>query len=137
MTPGQAGGRMRFVWRLWPLLIVLPAVLVRLCGVTAVFLLPPMPIFILAAVSMFISLPLFRNYKNGLIALSGAAGTADEGVVAAAMVRQHRSALWGSLFPAWLGAGGWVAGLDSFPVFLLISASLIIWFLYRPPRQLH
>lgn len=95
-----------------------------------------MPLFVVALLSMFVSLPLFRRFKHGLIACQRALGSAGEGAAWSELAQAQRNGLLGALLPAWLAALGRLAELHAVPVLLLLFATLVIAILYRLPRQL-
>lgn len=132
--------RLIFARRWWGLLAValLPLLLLGAFG-PARAPLPEqlaMPLFIVALLSMFVGLPLFRRYKHALIACARARNTPGEAAAWNALAVAQRNGLCGALLPAWFAALGRLAHLHGVPVLLLLLASLTIAILYRLPRQL-
>lgn len=132
--------RPAFARRWWALLALslLPLLLLALFGPARGLLRADlhMPLFVVALLGMFVSLPLFRRYKLALIACARARGSADETPAWQRLAEAQRNGLLGALLPAWLAALGRLAGLHGVPVLLLVAASLTIAILYRLPRQL-
>ncbi len=134
----QARGALGRAWWLQLALALLPLILVEF------FLgeLQPlphglaMPLFIAALLSMFVNLPLFGAYKRGLIATQKALDTAEEAAAWARLAQVRRKALFGASLPAWIGVPGVFAGLNGVALILLGVTSLVLFWLYRIPRQL-
>ncbi len=94
-----------------------------------------MPLFVVALLSMFVSLPLFRQYKLALVALARVRNTNDELPAWQPLSEAQFKGLWGAVLPAWIAALGRCADLHTVPVVLLVAASLVIAWLYRLPKQ--
>jgi len=135
-----AAYRPAFARRWWALaaLAWLPLILLGLLGPQR----PPlpdslsMPLFIVALLSMFVSLPLFHRYKRALIGCERALGSPAADAAWQTLALTQRNGLYGALLPAWCAALGRLADLHGVPVLLLVAASLTIAILYRLPRQL-
>lgn len=95
-----------------------------------------MPVFVAALVSMFASLRLFRGYKHAVIAAGRARDQADEPAAWQALGDAQRRGLLGGSLPAWIGALAVLVDLNGVALILLGLASLVIFWLYRIPRQL-
>lgn len=95
-----------------------------------------MPLFIIALLSLFVSLRGFTAYKHALIACEKALDTPEEASAWQQLGRvRAKSALIAAL-PAWLGAVAVFAGLEAIPLILLAGATLLMLYLYRIPRRL-
>ncbi|MCV4095703.1 MFS transporter [Pseudomonas aeruginosa] len=138
MSRQQARGALGRAWWLQLALALLPLILVEF------FLgeLQPlphglaMPLFIAALLSMFVNLPLFGAYKRDLIATQKALDTAEEAAAWTRLAQVRRKALFGASLPAWIGVPGVFAGLNGVALILLGVTSLVLFWLYRIPRQL-
>lgn len=95
-----------------------------------------MPLFVVALLSMFVGLPLFRRFKHALIACARALDSPGEAAAWSELALAQRNGLCGALLPAWFAALGRLADLHGVPVLLLVLATLVIALLYRLPRQL-
>ncbi|NQD95179.1 MFS transporter [Pseudomonas sp. CrR25] len=95
-----------------------------------------MPLFIAGLASMFVSLPLFGAYKRALVATEQALDTAQEPAAWMALASRRRQALLGAGLPAWIAALAVFAGLEAIPLVLLALSSVVLFYLYRIPRQL-
>lgn len=131
--------RADFARRWWALLVLgwLPLLALRLAPERAG--LPDslaMPLFIVALLGMFVSLPFFHRYKRALIACQRALRTDAEAAGWQQLARAQRNGLLAALLPVWIAALGRVAELHVVPVALLLMASVVIAILYRLPRQL-
>lgn len=131
--------RASFARRWWALLVLgwLPLLALRLAPERAG--LPDslaMPLFIVALLGMFVSLPFFHRYKRALIACQRALRTDAEAAGWQQLARAQRNGLLAALLPVWIAALGRVAELHVVPVALLLMASVVIAILYRLPRQL-
>lgn len=94
-----------------------------------------MPLFVLALLSLFVNLPLFRRYKLALVALARVRDTKHEAAAWGPLAEAQLRGLWGALLPAWIAAIGRCAELHTVPVVLLVAASLVVAWLYRLPKQ--
>ncbi|HBO2932332.1 TPA: MFS transporter [Pseudomonas aeruginosa] len=138
MSRQQARGALGRAWWLQLALALLPLILVELF-LGELQSLPhglAMPLFIAALLSMFVNLPLFGAYKRGLIATQKALDTAEEAAAWARLAQVRRKALFGASLPAWIGVPGVFAGLNGVALILLGVTSLVLFWLYRIPRQL-
>ncbi len=95
-----------------------------------------MPLFIGGLASMFVSLPLFSNYKRNLVATQAALDTQAEPAAWIALARVRRLGLLGAAAPAWVAALAVLTGLNAVALILLALASVVICCLYRIPPQL-
>ncbi len=137
MNRANARRRLALAWWLQLALMLAPLLLVEaLAGDN-----PPrepllMPLFILGLLSMFVSLPLFHAYKRALIATEKARDGGDEPRAWERLAARRRNALLGASLPAWFAAAALAAGQESIPLLLLTLSSLVLFYLYRIPRQL-
>ena len=133
MTRGQVKRRLSFNWWQYLALALLPLFVINLVFGQAESLLPvlAMPFFIAGVASMFLSLRYFHGYKHALIATSKALDTAWITLAA-----RRRTALLIAAVPAWIGALAVFVGLEAVPLFLLALSTLVLFYLYRIPRQL-
>ena len=138
MTRGQIRRRFSFAWWWQLLLTLLPLLLACVLFGKSEPLLPAlkMPFFIAGVASMFVSLRFFGAYKRGLIATQKAFDTPQENDAWAELTRARRSALLASGLPAWIAALAVFVGLEGVPLLLLALSSLVLFYLYRIPRQL-
>ena len=95
-----------------------------------------MPFFIAGVASMFLSLRYFNGYKHALIATSKALDTAEEPGAWITLAARRRTALLVAALPAWIGALAVFVGLEAVPLFLLALSTMVLFYLYRIPRQL-
>ncbi len=137
MNRANARRRLALAWWLQLALMLAPLLLVEvLAGDT-----PPrepllMPLFIVGLLSMFVSLPLFHAYKRALIATGNARDGGDEALAWNRLGLHRRNALLGASLPAWFAAAALLAGQELIPLLLLTLSSLVLFYLYRIPRQL-
>ncbi|WP_049250060.1 hypothetical protein [Pseudomonas aeruginosa] len=138
MSRQQARGALGRAWWLQLALALLPLILVEffLGELQALAHGLAMPLFIAALLSMFVNLPLFGAYKRGLIATQKALDTAEEAAAWTRLAQVRRKALFGASLPAWIGVPGVFAGLNGVALILLGVTSLVLFWLYRIPRQL-
>lgn len=138
MTRGQVKRRLTFNWWQYLALALLPLFVINLLFGQAEPLLPvlAMPFFIAGVASMFLSLRYFHGYKHALIATSKALDTADEPAAWLTLAARRRMALLIAAVPAWIGALAVFVGLEAVPLFLLVLSTLVLFYLYRIPRQL-
>ncbi|MCQ4271347.1 MFS transporter [Pseudomonas kuykendallii] len=137
MNRANARRRLALAWWLQLALMLAPLVLVEVLAGDN----PPrepllMPLFIAGLLSMFVSLPLFHAYKRALIATEKARDSDDEPLAWRALGLRRRNALLGASLPAWCAAAGLLAGQEAIPLLLLTLSSLVLFYLYRLPRQL-
>ncbi|WP_439859872.1 MFS transporter [Pseudomonas sp. MBLB4136] len=95
-----------------------------------------MPLFIAGLLAMFASLPLFRAYKRALVATEKALDTPQEPAAWQALGECRGRAMLVAALPAWVAAVALFAGLEGIPLLLLALSSLVLFYLYRIPRQL-
>lgn len=137
MNRANARRRLALAWWLQLALMLAPLLLVEtLAGDN-----PPrepllMPLFIVGLLSMFVSLPLFHAYKRALIATEKARDGDDEPQAWNRLGLRRRNALLGASLPAWFAAAALLAGQELIPLLLLTLSSLVLFYLYRIPRQL-
>lgn len=138
MTRGQVKRRLSFNWWQYLALALLPLFVINLLFGRAESLLPvlAMPFFIAGVASMFLSLRYFHAYKHALIATSKALDIADEPAAWITLAARRRTALLVAALPAWIGALAVFVGLEAVPLFLLALSTLVLFYLYRIPRQL-
>ncbi|KMM87031.1 hypothetical protein SAMN04490203_0658 [Pseudomonas taetrolens] len=138
MTRGQIRRRLSFSgwWQL--VLTLLPLLLANGFFGKSEPLLPglAMPFFIAGMLSMFVSLRFFGAYKRGLIATQKALDTPQEPEAWAQLARVRRRALLVAGLPTWIATLGVFFGLEGVPLFLLSVSTLVLFYLYRIPRQL-
>lgn len=137
MTRAAVKRRLALLWWRQLALTLAPLLLINLAfgtgrqpGVLA------MPLFIAGLASLFVSLPLFAGYKRALFATARELDTADEPAAWLALAERRRIALLGAGLPAWIAALAVFAGLEAVPLVLLALASVVVFYLYRIPRQL-
>ena len=138
MTRGQVKRRLSFSWWQYLALALLPLFVINLVFGRAEALLPvlAMPFFIAGVASMFLSLRFFNGYKHALIATSKALDTPEEPAAWITLAARRRMALLVAALPAWVGALAVFVGLEAVPLFLLALSTLVLFYLYRIPRQL-
>nr|WP_218165284.1 MFS transporter [Pseudomonas agarici] len=95
-----------------------------------------MPLFIAGVASMFISLRFFGAYKRSLIATQAVLDTPEEPAAWIALANVRRKALVVAALPAWIGALAVFVGLEAVPLVLLVVSTVVVFYLYRIPRQL-
>nr|WP_189683385.1 MFS transporter [Pseudomonas sp. SWRI144] len=129
---------MSFNWWQYLALALLPLFVINLVFGKAQSLLPvlAMPFFIAGVASMFLSLRYFNGYKHALIATSKALDTPEEPAAWITLAARRRAALLVAAVPAWIGALAVFVGLEAVPLFLLVLSTLVLFYLYRIPRQL-
>ncbi len=138
MTRGQIRRRMSFSWWQQLVLTLLPLVLANWLFGKADPLLPglTMPFFIAGVASMFVTLRFFGPYKHGLIALQKALDTPQEPAAWAELGRARYRALLAAGLPVWIAALAVFVGLEGVPLLLLSVSTLVLFYLYRIPRQI-
>ncbi len=138
MTRGQVKRRLSFNWWQYLALALLPLFVINLVFGQADPLLPvlAMPLFIAGVASMFLSLRYFHGYKHALIATAKALDTAEEPAAWITLAARRRAALLVAALPAWIGALAVFVGLEAVPLCLLALSTLVLFYLYRIPRQL-
>ncbi|RMT85962.1 hypothetical protein ALP39_01302 [Pseudomonas marginalis pv. marginalis] len=137
MTRGQVKRRLSFNWWQYLALALLPLFVLNLVfGQVALVPVLAMPLFIAGVASMFLSLRYFHGYKHALIATSKALDTAEEPAAWIALAARRRTALLVAAIPSWVGALAVFVGLEAVPLFLLALSTMVLFYLYRIPRQL-
>ena len=138
MTRGQVKRRLSFAW--WQHLVIALAPLLVLAwafgGMAPLIPMLAMPVFLAGVASMFLSLRYFHGYKHALIATSKALDTAEEPAAWITLAARRRTALMVAAVPAWVGALAVFVGLEAVPLFLLALSTMVLFYLYRIPRQL-
>lgn len=137
MTRGQIRRRLSFSWWQQLVLTLLPLVLATvLLGKSEPFL-PElaMPFFIVGMLSMFVTLRTFGPYKHGLINLQKALDTPQEPASWAELAVVRRRALLAAGLPTWIATLAVFVGLEGVPLLLLALSTLVLFYLYRIPRQ--
>ena len=137
MTRGQRRRRLSFSWWQQLLLTLLPLVLVTWFFGKSEPLLPElaMPLFIAGVASMFVTLRTFGPYKHGLINLQKALDTAQEPAAWDELARARQRALLAAGLPIWIATLAVFVGLEGVPLLLLVLSTLVLFYLYRIPRQ--
>jgi len=92
--------------------------------------------FALGLVGLFPSLGRFTAFKHQLIATEQALGSDLEAQAWADLRRVRRRGLLVASLPGWSAALGALCGLEPIARLLLVGASLVLFLLYRIPRQL-
>ncbi|KAF1028891.1 MAG: hypothetical protein GAK37_02019 [Pseudomonas sp.] len=138
MTRGQVKRRLSFNWWQYLALALLPLFVLNLVFGTAEPLLPvlAMPFFIAGVASMFLSLRYFHGYKHALIATGKSLDTPEEPAAWITLAARRRLAMLVAAIPAWIGALAVFVGLEAVPLCLLALSTLVLFYLYRIPRQL-
>jgi hypothetical protein len=138
MTRNQVRRKLGLEWWAYLAIVLAPLFVLNLLFGPGepVFPALEMPLFLAALISMFISLPLFRGYKRALIATEEALDSEEEPAAWIALARARRVAFLGAGLPAWIGAVAVFAGLNAVALVLLALGSVVIFSLYRIPRQL-
>lgn len=138
MTRGQVRRRLSVNWWQYLALALLPLFVINLVFGKTEPLLPvlAMPFFIAGVASMFVSLRYFHGYKHALIDTQKALDTPEEPAAWLTLAARRRTALLVASLPAWIGALAVFVGLEAVPLFLLALSTLVLFYLYRIPRQL-
>lgn len=137
MTRGQVKRRLSFNWWQYLALALLPLFVLNLVfGQVPLLPVLAMPLFIAGVASMFLSLRYFHGYKHALIATSKALDTPEEPAAWITLAARRRTALLVAAIPAWVGALAVFVGLEAVPLFLLALSTMVLFYLYRIPRQL-
>ena len=137
MTRGQRRRRLSFSWWQQLLLTLLPLVLVTWFFGKSEPLLPElaMPLFIAGVASMFVTLRTFGPYKHGLINLQKALDTPQEPAAWDELARARQRSLLAAGLPTWIATLAVFVGLEGVPLLLLVLSTLVLFYLYRVPRQ--
>jgi len=138
VTRGQVRRRLAVNWWQYLAMALLPLFVINLVFGKTEPLLPvlAMPFFIAGVASMFVSLRYFNGYKHALIATQKALDTPEEPAAWITLAARRRVALLIAGLPAWIGALAVFVGLEAVPLFLLALSTLVLFYLYRIPRQL-
>lgn len=138
MTRGQIRRRFSFSWWWQLVLTLLPLLLANGFFGKSEPLAPvlAMPFFIAGVASMFVSLRFFGAYKRGLITTQKALDTPQEPAAWAELARVRRQALLVAGLPTWIATLAVFVGLEGVPLLLLSLSTLVLFYLYRIPRQL-
>jgi len=138
VTRGQVRRRLSVNWWQYLALALLPLFVINLVFGKTEPLLPvlAMPLFIAGVASMFVSLRYFNGYKHALINTQKALDTPEEPAAWITLAARRRMALLIAALPAWIGALAVFVGLEAVPLFLLALSTLVLFYLYRIPRQL-
>lgn len=138
MTRGQVRRRLELAW--WQYLAVALAPLLVFAwafgDVQSLIPILAMPMFIAGVASMFLSLPRFGAYKHALIATQKALNSDAEPAAWIELARVRRLGMLTACLPAWVSAVSVFIGLEAVPQILLAVSSLVLFYLYRIPRQL-
>ena len=95
-----------------------------------------MPLFIAGVASMFVTLRFFGPYKHALIALQKSLGSPQEPAAWATLARVRYPALLVAGLPTWMATLAVFVGLEGVPLLLLVVSTLLLFYLYRIPRQI-
>ncbi|MDR6960393.1 hypothetical protein J2W43_004394 [Pseudomonas brassicacearum] len=138
MTRGQVRRRLAVSWWQYLALAVVPLFVINAVFGQGEAILPvlAMPLFIAGVASMFVSLRFFGPYKHALIATQKALDTPEEPQAWIALAARRRAALLVAGLPAWIGALAVFVGLEAVPLMLLALSTVVLFYLYRIPRQL-
>ncbi len=140
MKPIEARGTLRMLWwlqlavALLPVLL-LPGELYRLGEhkewVSLVF-------FVVGLSLLFLNHRPFQRFKHAVIAVGQARQSPQEEQKAAWQQLMHvrLQALWFACLPAWFAVVAKILGLEASVMVLLTFATLVIFWLYRTPKQL-
>ncbi|PSS56910.1 MFS transporter [Pseudomonas sp. BBP2017] len=138
MTRAQVRRRLELAW--WQYLAVALAPLLVLAwafaDLRALIPILAMPMFIAGVASMFLSLSRFGAYKRALIATQKALDSDAESAAWIELARVRRLGMLFACLPAWISALSVFVGLEAVPQILLAISSLVLFYLYRIPRQL-
>lgn len=137
MTRGQIRRRLSFSCWQQLVLTLLPLLLANFLFGESAPLLPflKMPLFIAGVASMFVTLRFFNPYKHALIALQKSLDTAQEPEAWATLARVRYPALLVAGLPTWIATLAVFVGLEGVPLLLLVVSTLLLFYLYRIPRQ--
>ncbi|ROM76631.1 MFS transporter [Pseudomonas brassicacearum] len=138
MTRGQVRRRLAVSWWQYLALAVVPLFVINAVFGQGEAILPvlAMPLFIAGVASMFVSLRFFGPYKHALIATQKALDTPEEPQAWIALAARRRAAFLVAGLPAWIGALAVFVGLEAVPLMLLALSTVVLFYLYRIPRQL-
>ncbi|ROM68650.1 MFS transporter [Pseudomonas brassicacearum] len=138
MTRGQVRRRLAVSWWQYLALAVVPLFVINAVFGQGEAILPvlAMPLFIAGVASMFVSLRFFGPYKHALVATQKALDTPEEPQAWIALAARRRAAFLIAGLPAWIGALAVFVGLEAVPLMLLALSTVVLFYLYRIPRQL-
>lgn len=138
MTRGQVRRRLSVNWWQYLALALLPLFVINAVFGQSEAILPvlAMPLFIAGVASMFVSLKFFGAYKHALIATQKALDTPEEPGAWISLAAKRRTAFLAAGLPAWIGALAVFVGLEAVPLMLLALSTVVLFYLYRIPRQL-
>lgn len=138
MTRAEVRRRLALEWWRWLAFALAPLFLLNLLFGRQSPVLPmlEMPLFIAGLASLFVTLPLFTAYKHGLIATEKALDSAGEPGAWLELARRRRLAFLAAALPAWIAVPGLFTGMHAVALVLLALSSLLLFCLYRIPRQL-
>ena len=138
MTRGQVKRRLSVGWWKQLVLSVLPLFVANWFFGRSEPLLPvlAMPFFIAGVASMFVSLRFFGDYKRSLIATQAALNSPQEPAAWIELANVRRKALVAAALPTWIGILAVFVGLEAVPLILLVLSTVVLFYLYRIPRQL-
>lgn len=138
MTRGQIRRRLSFSWWQQLVLTMLPLLLAEIFFGESPPLLPflKMPLFIAGVASMFVTLRFFGPYKHALIALQKSLDTPQEPAAWATLARVRYPALLVAGLPTWMATLAVFVSLEGVPLLLLVVSTLLLFYLYRIPRQI-
>lgn len=130
----------RMAWQWWWQLSVLLLVLLGLGRFTLAAPLAQEPrgliFFALSLLSLFASRRPFHQFKQSVIRLGQNPQRLQSLEAWQDYQRARGRALWVASVPAYCGAIGALLGLESLAAALLLLCSLLLFWLYRTPRQL-
>lgn len=138
MTRGQVRRRLAFGWWQQLVMSLLPLFIANwLFGKSEPFIpMLAMPLFIAGMASMFVSLRFFGGYKRALIATQHALDTPQEPAAWIELAHVRRKAFLAAALPTWIGTLAVFVGLEAVPLILLALSTVVLFYLYRIPRQL-
>ncbi|AHL36171.1 MFS transporter [Pseudomonas brassicacearum] len=138
MTRGQVRRRLAVSWWQYLALAVVPLFVINAVFGQGEAILPvlAMPLFIAGVASMFVSLRFFGPYKHALVATQKALDTPEEPQAWITLAARRRAAFLVAGLPAWIGALAVFVGLEAVPLMLLALSTVVLFYLYRIPRQL-
>ncbi|MEK1905678.1 MAG: MFS transporter [Pseudomonas sp.] len=138
MTRTEVRRRLALEWWRWLGFALAPLFLTNLLfgSQTPVLQVLELPLFVAGMASLFVTLPLFSAYKRALIATEQALDTAEEPAAWIELARRRRLAFVAAALPSWIGVPALFTGLHAVALVLLALSSLMLFCLYRIPRQL-
>ncbi|HSC83405.1 MAG TPA: MFS transporter [Pseudomonas sp.] len=138
MTRAEVRRRLALEWWRWLAFALAPLFLLNLLfgSQAPVLQMLELPLFVAGTASLFVTLPLFSAYKRALIATEQALDGSDEPAAWIELARRRRLAFLGAALPAWIAVPGLFTGLHAVALVLLALSSLLLFCLYRIPRQL-